>query len=196
MLNKKKENVSTVMLLPILRLDKKLSSRFYNLGFKGTYLYCESLDKTYKFNPIYLLFEPDQLNAEFNDFLKGLSNNIHFIETHSVGIRKVVLVFKIPDLFKADFKLFLEGKYSKLTDAYKRCFALEKPVKNDRGDIKRDVTGAMQMEKTNYFHIFNKTQKLRDLYKSKLGLDFELSEDLELFDIINKDKETLKEIIL
>lgn len=196
MLSKKKENVSTVMLLPVLRINKKLVNNFYKFGFKNTFLYSDQLDKLYKFNPIYLIFEPEKFDMDFNEFIFELSTNAHFIEAIDVGYKKVLLIFKIPDQFKGDFKLFEEGKYSKVSDLYKKCFSLEKPVKNERGDIKRDMTGAVVMEPSTFFHIFNKTKKLREIYQEKLGLDFELSEDLELYDIISVERESLKSLIL
>lgn len=196
MLNKKKENVSAVMLLPVLRINKKLTNNFYNYGFKNTFLYSAQLKDVYKFNTIYLLFEPDEFNSDFNEFIFELSTNPNFIEIIDIGYKKVLLTFKVPDQFKEDYKLFEKGKYSQLSDLYKKCFNLEKPVKNERGDIKRDLSGGVVMEPTTFFHIFNRTKKLREIYQEKLALDFELSEEMELYDIINIEKETLSNLIL
>lgn len=197
MLNKKGENVSTVMLLPVVKINKKLMFNFYRFGFKNTYLFSEQLDCLYDFNTIYLLFEPNKLDIEFAEFIFELSSNPNFIEVKDVGFKKMILVFKIPDQFKRDFKLFLEGQYSKVTDTYKKCFQLEKPSKTERGDIKREPTGSIIMEPTTFFHIFNKSDKLRNIYIEKLGLDdFKWPEELELYDKVNIEKETIKDLIL
>ena len=197
MSNKKGENVSTVMLLPIIKVSKNLMFNFYRFGFKNTYLFSEQLDGEYNFNPIYLLFEPKDLNLEFAEFIFELSSNHNFIEVKDIGYKKILVVFRIPDQFKEDFKLFLEGKYSKVSTDYKKCFQLEKPVKNERGDIKRDISGGVIMEPTTFSHIFNKTDKLKNIYIEKLGLeDFKWPEDLELYDKYNQEKETITNLIL
>lgn len=197
MLNKRGENVSTVMLLPVVKINKKLMFNFYRFGFKNTYLFSEQLDDKYNFNPIYLLFEPEKLDLEFAEFIFELSTNPNFIEVKDIGYKKVLLVFKVPDQFKRDFKLFLEGQYSKVSDTYKKCFQLEKPVKNERGDIKRDISGGVIMEPTTFFHIFNKTDKLKNIYIGKLGLeDFKWPDELELYDKVNIEKETVNNLIL
>lgn len=194
---KKKENVSTVMLLPVVKLNKKTINNFYKFGFKNTFLNSEQLSWRYKFEVIYLLFEPTELNLDFEEFLFSLSDNQNFIEVIDVGYKQVLAIFRIPVQFKSDFKTFLEGKYSKLSEAYKKCFSLEKPVKNERGDVKRSVSGNVIMEPSTFFHIFNRTEKLKSIYREKLGLeDFEWPEDLELYDKIDEKKETLNNLIL
>lgn len=190
---KRKENVSTVMLLPVVKINRKLVNNFYKYGFKNTYLFIE---REYKFNVIHLLFEPEKFDQDFNEFIFELSSNPNYIETIDVGYKKVLVTFKIPNQFEVDFRLFLEGKYSKLSDGFKKCFPFEKPVKNERGDIKRDMSGAVVMEPSTFFHIFNRTEKLRKKYEESLGLDYQLPTDLELYDIVNIEKENLKNIIL
>lgn len=195
-MNKKKENVSTVMLLPIIKINKKLINNFHKFGFRNTYLFADQLKDIYKFNLIYILFEPDTFDNDFNEFIIELSENSNYIETIDIGYKRVLVTFKIPDQFKGDFKLFLEGAYSKVSDAYKKCFSLERPVKNERGDIVRTFTGATEFEPTAFFHIFNKTQKLRDIYRDKLGLDYDIPEEMELYDKYKREEESLVNLIL
>lgn len=194
MLKKNKENVSTVMLLPVVKIDKKLVNQFYKFGFKNSYLYSK-LQQVYNFHPIYLLFEPDNLNAEFNAFVSELSKNPNWIETLDVGIKKILVVFRMPNQFEGDYYTFLRGQYSKLSDAYKKCFNLEKPSLNERGDPKKNIDNSYIMEKTTFYHIFNKTNYLRKIYQERLDLEFELGEDMELYDKVDNKKETLYDLI-
>lgn len=194
----KEENVSTIMLLPVLKLDKSQLDSFYKFGFKNTYLFCSKL--TYSFNVIYIVFQPLEFSYPFYVFLSRMAQNKNFLEAYDIGYKKVLMVYKIPRKFDADYRLFLEGKYSMLSDAYKMCFTLERAKRSKNGHLIRNSKGEIVKDYTEFFHIFNRTQKLKDYYRKNLHLDvtfhFDLPDKLELFDIVNKKKEALEKIVL
>lgn len=188
----RKENVSTVFLLPGIEIKTELINEFYSQGFVNTFLTCEPL--TYPFPVLYLLFRPDQVNADFIGFANNLQKNTNFIETLDAGKGKVLMVYRIPKRFRRDYELFLEGKYSKLSAEYKKCFQLEqfkvdiygKPVKEGNKYIK---------EPTDFYHIFNKTDDIKSRWLERIGYPPEthILDDMEMYDMQDPVKETLEE---
>jgi hypothetical protein len=160
-----KANISRLFLLPGIQLDEKAKRDFSRFGFENTYLKCDQL--SYAFNVIFLLFKPNDLDLEFYTFAKNMEKNPNFIEAIDLGRNKVVMVYRIPKRFTKDYELFLEGKYSQLSKEFQNCFALE--------DFKRDANGKPMMdggryvkEPSRFFHIFNRTEWLKDRWKLKL----------------------------
>lgn len=177
------------MLLPVIKIDKKLIINFNKFGFVNTYLH--GMPRYEGINVIHIEFQPKIINDDFSSFIQELMLNSNFLGFKEIQPMRFVVSFNIPDMFKQDFSLFKRGKYSKLSADWKKCFPMEKPSLNANGAIQRDRNGMPIQEHSNFYHIFNKTQYLRDKYKENLALDFDIDEDLELFDIINDVKETL-----
>ncbi len=165
MSSRMKPNVSRLFLLPGIQLDEKVKRDFTRFGFVNTFLTCDQL--SYSFNVIFLLFKPNDLDLEFYTFSKNMEKNPNFIEAIDLGHNKVVLVYRIPKRFTADYELFLDGKYSKLSKDFQSCFALE--------DFKRDANGKPILdggrhvkEPSRFFHIFNRTEWLKNRWKLRL----------------------------
>jgi len=84
----------------------------------------------------------------------------------------VVIVLDFPEQFIDDYDNVLQGRYSKLSDNFKRAFPATIEVTEDKKVIGKEYTI--------YYHIFNKTQWLKNQWMDKLGL-MELSDNLELW---------------
>lgn len=160
-----KTNISRLFLLPGIQLDEKVKREFGRFGFVNTYLTCEQL--SYNYNVIFLVFIPPALDLEFYSFSKNMEKNPNFIEAIDLGNRKVVMIYRIPKRFTKDYEYFLDGKYSRLSKDFQRCFAME--------DIARDENGKPMIsdgkyvkEPSRFFHIFNRTEWLKDKWKLKL----------------------------
>lgn len=199
-----KVNVSRLFLLPGIQVDDKVRANFTRFGFVNTYLTCDQL--SYPYNVIYLLFKPKDLDLEFYTFTKNMEKNPNFIEAIDLGQNKVVLIYRIPKRFKQDYGLFLEGKYSKLSKDFQSCFALEELKRDDQGKPILDG-GRYVKEPSRFFHIFNRTEWLKDRWKLKLYgttdkdgnqfihpkdvADAAVLDDMELYDVQNPVDELL-----
>jgi hypothetical protein len=185
----KKDNVSKVFLLPGIQIKEELRNRFNSFGFQNTYLSCEPFK--YPFKTLFLLFRPDRLDMDFNLFVTNLQRNTHFVEVIDLNNGKVMLVYRIPREFTKDYDLFLAGKYSKLSDAFKACFSMEK-IKIDPVTRKPIRDGyKYAKEPTNFYHIFNRTKERRDIIQEKYALEDDIMDQIEFFERQDPDKETL-----
>lgn len=138
-----------------------------------------TLDPKQRF--VFLLFKNKKLNAEN---IRKIINELAQVPVEVVFSYELVndysmVVIDFPEKFIPDYDNVVEGKYSKLTDSFKDRF----PMVADRLNSKNQVIGK---EYTLYYHIFNKTQWLKDLWMEKLGL-IDIEPTLELWE---KPKQT------
>lgn len=187
-----KENVSVVFLLPGVEIKSEIKNQFYSHGFRNTFLTCPPL--TYPFEVIYLLFRPEVIDADFMSFAEELQKNPNFIEVIDGGKGKVLFVYRIPKRFRRDYELFLEGKYSKFSGDFRKCFQMEQ-FKLDINGRPIKEAGRYVKEFTNFHHIFNRTDHIKDVWKERLGYkqDEHILDDMELYDRQDSVKETLEE---
>lgn len=188
----KGENVSTVFLLPGIEIKSELKNRFYNFGFINTFLTCPPL--TYPWPVLYIVFRPQVIDLDFMRFADELQKNTNFIDTLDAGGGKVLMVYRVPKRFLRDYELFLEGKYSKLSPEYRRCFQMEQ-FKLDAHDRPIKEQGRYVKEYTDFYHIFNRTEYIKDIWKERLGYraDEHILDDMELYSKQDPLRETLEE---
>lgn len=182
------KNVSSIMLFPCLKVKDELVRQFHEYGLTNTYLYWEG--REYDFNTIFLVFRPEEFTLGFHLFVIEMEKNINFVETVDIP-GGVVVVYKIPAKFGSDFFLFLNGAYSLTSPDFKACFKLTDYKMNTDGSFVKTSNGGYETEKTSYYHIFNKTEYLRNQWKERLGQDIKMPKDMELYQKCNIEKETL-----
>ncbi len=168
---------TTLFLVPILGINEGYLKRF---NFINGYLNDVNHEVEYE-NCIYLVFKPVNL-TEFELFVKAEKKRMknYFVEDYDCGYGFVVIVYKVPDPFLKDYKLFLEGKYSKVSKEFMKLFPEIKSTV--------DEEGLERVDHSLYFHVFNKSLALRNYWEEKLGIDME--EDSEVLSIPNITKET------
>lgn len=187
----RKENVSTVFLLPGIEIKNELKNMFYTFGFENTFLTCPPL--SYPFEVLYLLFRPQVIDYEFIRFAEELQKNPCFIETIDCSKGRVLFVYRVPKRFRRDYELFLEGKYSKLSAEYKKCFQMEQFKCDAQGRPMKD-NGRYVKEYTDFYHIFNRTDHVKTVWMERLGYtDTSILDDMEMYDRQDEVEETLKE---
>lgn len=184
----KHDNISTMLLFPCLRIRQELTDRFADFGFVSSYLFWERYP--YPFNTVYLLFQPKEFTLDFHHFIQNMEKNINFVDTVDVP-NKVVVVFRVPARFDVDYLLFLNGAYSKTSPDFKSCFQLKEYKRGPDGKLLKTPTGGWQTEYTMYYHIFNKTEDLRNKWIEALGDSTRLPKDMELYEKCDINKETL-----
>lgn len=182
------DNISTVLLLPCITIKDNLTRQFSEFGFVNTYLYCEKY--YYDFNVIYLVFKPSEFTLGFYNFVTDMEKSVNFVETIDEPWT-VILVFRVPPRFGTDYLLFLNGAYSLTSPDFKACFRLTNYVLGPDGKTLRTSTGSLQTEYTIYYHIFNKTEYLRNQWIKTLGEDIVMPKNMELYQKCDINKETL-----
>lgn len=188
MSNNRKDNVSKVFLFPGIEVKDDLKFKFNSFGFINTYLQVQPL--TYPYPVIFLLFKPESFNIDFNNFVSEIQKNPNFIEIVDLFNGRILMTFRVPKKFTKDYYTFLEGKYSKLSAAFKSCFSMEKiKVDEKKQPIKKN--GKLEKEPTNYYHIFNRTQFMKEHIKTKYNVDDDVVENIEFYDKQDPEQETL-----
>lgn len=107
-----KKNLSRAFILPMVGINyKNLPSNFINCYIKvdNENYYCMLVfDKTRDYDEI------------FYHFMNNIhTNNKHLLKYDDLE-EEVIFIFKIPEILKEDFKFFMDGKYSKFSEEYKK----------------------------------------------------------------------------
>jgi len=168
------KTITTIFIVPTLGIDKPILNEN---GFINGYLDDFNYDIDYE-DVIYLLFKPKNLNA-FKIFLEGIyENNKLIIEDYNSEKDEIIIIFKLNEKFKEDYDLILAGKYSETSEEFKDNFP--KTV-----IINGKETKSLQAM------IFDKDPKLARYWSKFLGDDTVIDDSLELWPVINLNKEIL-----
>lgn len=158
-----KKTCSTIFLLPAIGLYRKDILKY---GFLSAYLKDKNREISYD-KAIYLLYKPPAMDR-FQEFLrKEYARTPLLIEDYDYVGGYVVSVYQFPEEFMEEYKLFLQGKYSKFRRQYRRLFP------------DYIVTAEGEREVSLQYHIFNKTSAIREYWESKV--DQILDEDAEMW---------------
>lgn len=179
-----KKTCATIFLLPGVGLKRQALLKH---GFISAYIDDQTHDVHYE-NSVYLLYKPSQIE-EFQAFIEGEQKRTPlFVEDYDYPNGYVVTVYKFPTEFIKEYRLFLEGKYSKFSKKYIDLF----PTRVEVYDKK---TGGTKDKYSLQYHIFKRTSSLRKFWEEQLGYgphgDEDLPEDLEYWTIPDPKKETL-----
>ncbi len=170
---------TSLFLVPLLKIGTP-GVTLQEQGFINGYL--DDVDAPVKReNCLYLLFKPKNF-AHFAIFFAEQSNkNPLLVDDYDVADGYVVLVYEIPKKFLEDFKLFLDGKYSKLSEDFQETHPKKGTRRNAYGKIEEFTPFSRQ--------VFNKDRELKAKIEEVVGQD--LPEDIEVWGIPDRDKETL-----
>lgn len=164
-------NCTTIFLLPVTGHQRK---DLLKHGFIEAYLDDKNHEPHYR-NAVYLLFKPEDMESlqSFIDKEYRLRNDI--LEDYDYSGGYVVVVYKIPQKYIDDYKLFLEGKYSKFSEQYKRLFPEMAETTNKAGD--------KEMMYTVPYLVFVKGKPIKEYWENKLGV--KLDKDMEYWSVPN-----------
>lgn len=168
---------TTRFLLRGLNLFKEELMKY---GFVNAFLDDVSHEHHYE-NSVYLLFKPEDLSA-FEWLVESEKLRTHLlVDEYDYPGGYIVLVYKFPAEFMDEYRLFLDGKYSKFREKYISLFPMEKKVPNKRG--------IPVAQPSFYHHVFKRTDTMREYWENKL--DATLTEDSEYWSIPSVEQETL-----
>lgn len=158
---KQQFNDTSLFLLPCLQKDADdLVTRY---GFINGYLKDDVATHDFE-NCIYLLFKPSSMEIMQayidQEYLKkcGIISDYD----HSGGF--VVLVYKIPDLFKKDHDRFLKGKYSKFSVAFKNLLPAISYEKDGSSGVNIPVASIQYL-------VVNKVESIRKYWQERLEIE-------------------------
>lgn len=173
-----KFNCSTLFLLSPLGLSRRVLKEF---GFINCFLKDGNRD-LHIVNPVLLLFKPDDMDT-FQMFVEEeYKRSRYLVEDYDYIGGYVVLVYKFPEEFNSDFQLFLEGKYSKFSDKFRKIYP--KIIKIV------DEYGRRHDELSSQYRIIYKT----DDWKEQIEKDYNvlIDKDQEYWSVPDMSRETLK----
>lgn len=139
-------------------------------NFKEAYFY-DAQHPTEVENPVFLLFQPQNLD-EFQEFVKLEYEESYLVEDYDYPDNYVVLVYKFPEIYKDDYKLIRQGRYSRTSYSYQSLF----PEK------KEGVTSTYNL-------IFKRDKRLRKAMEERYNTI--MDEEDELYHFPDMRKETL-----
>jgi hypothetical protein len=168
---KKKEDKKTKSTV-FIRCMLGYNPTFYGQCFSDTYITIEPNMIVLVFNKANTQRELD-ISTKVYDILKENSNFIEYSDTSFYDIFK----FKVPDKYKADFELYIDGKYSKMSNEYKTALL---NLYTQFSEIRTDL-----------YHILYPTERERRLLERRLAV--RLPEDAEIFSSIEFREEIYDE---
>lgn len=172
-----KKNCSTIFLLPGIGFNRQ---ELLPLGFISAFVDDLDCDIHYE-DSVYLLFKPEKV-SEFKRFVEDEhKRSVLLIGEYDYEGGYTVLVYKFNEKYMEEYKLFLQGKYSKFSQEYVGLFASDIWV--------QDEDGLDMLKKSLQYHIFTRSDAIRKYWEKKIGE--KLPEDMELWSAPDMNKEIL-----
>ncbi len=159
-----------------------------NLGFVDSYTQdpdimniLTSLGEKQRF--LFLLFKNKKLGvSDIKNIILSISTvPIQVVFSYELINDYLMIVIDFPEDFIQDYEYIVQGRFSKLSNQFREHFPLSVDVVNEKGY-------RIGSEYSLYYHIFNKTEWLKNFWMDRLGL-CELDDKLELWH--SPDKEDL-----
>lgn len=174
-----KFNKTTAFLGKFIFSEKENFEMLKKVGFMDCYISDPEIMDIITLNNsqklLFLLFKNKKLNLE--DIRKMVTSlatiPVSIVFSYELVNDYSMVVIEFPESFNSDYENVIEGKYSKLSEDFKSKF----PVAQELLNSKKQVVGK---EYTIYYHIFNKTDWLKEFWMKRLNL-FELDDRLELW---------------
>ncbi len=162
---------TTLFLLPI---TGNVKTDMLKYGFLNAYIKDELKDE-YE-NCVICLFQPKDI-TDFDMFVEEEKNKISFVDDYDYPGGFSLLVYSLGKDYEDDVNRIMAGKYSKTTKRYRQLI----PVKVGKGISK--TTSVQHL-------VFEKSETMKKALEDKY--DIEIPEDVELWEMFDKDHETLK----
>ena len=151
-------------MVPTLRFPENV---LVNNGFINGYIKDAERDIEYK-DSIYLLFQPKNLD-QFRDFLENeYERTKQIIEDYDLDKGFVVVIYKLDPIYKVDFDLIRDSKYSKTSITFQNMFP--KVIKLKKSDYVREEVSLQ-------YRIFNRTQDLINYWEERIGMPLEKNQE-------------------
>lgn len=161
-------NISTDFFLPVLGIDLAITG---TTGYLNSYVNCPDLTDILIKNPVYILYNTEDLDLNMERVYEDLINNKNFILEQRLDKYHILFCFSIPEKYSKDYELIIRGKYSKTSSSFKEIFS------ND------NITDLWQ-----YKILYRDPEYMKDL-EHRIGIIF--NSDCEIYDKIDMINETI-----
>jgi hypothetical protein len=150
-------------------------------GFVNSYLFNGEEEVQIK-NSLNLLFCPPDIE-KFNDFIfQEKEKGAPIIDEKDYLGNNIIIVYKLPDKFQSDYDLLWEGKYSQMSEEFKKTIP---------GVVKyTDSRGYPVTNRTMQHMVFDRYAPLRKYWEE--AFNQEMTEEQELWTIPTVESETFK----
>lgn len=118
-----KKNLNRAFILPMCGINYKILP----INFINSYI-------TLDYQVVLVFDKSEGYNTEFQMFLNHVQENIRSYVSFEDNIDEVDIIFQVPEIFRKEFDLFIDGRYSKFSEYYKRIicnFFGRKTIKDD-----------------------------------------------------------------
>lgn len=178
-MNSIRYNKSKTYLLPLLSEKISLDKHYYKY-IENCYIY-DDMDLYY--DCIYLEHNFSNIKVNTDKYENNLINNEYFVDIIQLNDNIKIFVFKFPELFKYEYDIFQQGKYSKF----------QRDAKHIIIDFFTEIYSG-NMNAINFLmklkQVLFKDNKLKEKIEEELNVI--LSDDAELTDIMDTNDETIK----
>ena len=167
-------------MVPTLHIPK---NALKDNDFMNAYIKDDDRDIQYE-NCINLVFKPKNI-PKFRQFLNNeYERTSDLIDEYDYENGIVVLVYKLNEAFKEDFKIVKSGKYSQTSKEFQQQFPKKVTVTRN---------GLLTEEVSLQSRIFEKTEDLLKFWEEKLAVIFDSEQEVwegfeEKLEILNKEK--------
>ena len=172
-----KKTICSIFYVPLLQIPREALK---NNGFINGFERDVDNDSFYE-DSVFLLFKPTNIDR-FREFLDDeYERTKSIIDDYNHPTKGyVVVVYKLNEEFKEDYKLIKQGRYSKTSQEFQKLFPRV---------VKIMVNGLHRDEISLQYRIFNRTQDLISFWEEKFGMTF--NKDQEVWSGYNEENETL-----
>jgi hypothetical protein len=152
-------------MVPTLKIPTdKLDSN----GFINAYIKDEKREVQYD-DVLYLLFHPKDID-KFRPFLLDEYDRTNtIIDDYDYEDGFVVVVYKLNPVFKEDFELIKQGKYSKTSVEFQKLFPKS---------IKIEKDGLYKEQLSIQYRVFNRSEDLLKFWEDKFGMTLDKDQEL------------------
>ena len=175
-MSKIRYNKSKTYLLPLLAQVIDMDIKFFN-HLRNTYI--GDVNGLYK-DCLIVLHDFSFKNPEFTKYENRITSNPYFVDLVDIN-NQVLYIFKFPEEYLTEYKLFQQGKYSLYGDDAKEV------ILNFYGDIYTGNLNAVKFLLT-LKQVLYRDNKLKQELEKKLGVS--LPAQAELSDIADMEAET------
>lgn len=159
-------NISTDFLVPALNISDDIIN---TTGYINSYINCPDLTDILIINPVYILYNTEDLDMQMEYVHHMLTYNKNFVFEQRLDNRHTLFCFKFPASMKEDYNLIIEGKYSETNQIYKDQF--------------NSYDHEVQL------NVLYKNQEMKELLERRIGM--KLEENCEIWDKMDILNETL-----
>lgn len=174
-----KKTITSIFIMPTLNINRK---DLHDNNFLNAYIGDINKEEYHQEDVVFLLFNPENLNI-FRNFLNfQYETHKDIIDDYDYSKGFIVLVYSLDKSLKEDFNLIKQGKYSEVSDEFKKIFP--------KNNINYAKANNPKQESLQHL-IFNKNLKLLNFWEKELDTELISKFNLEIW----RDFDTRLEVL-